>query len=1485
MEQQHHYDGYSTDDCIVFGDDGRKLLCQIKNYVAITENNDTFRAVITDAWNDYTNSKTFDLENDQIVLIVSGLSATDIDNTRTILDWARHCENDAEFHNKVTKERFSSKEKQKKYLAIRGQLENAKGKALSDYEIWDFLRHFYIHVLDLNRTDAPLWIAVSNQFSRAVGRKGLEHELYRVIAEYNQNAGTVTLDMLLRELAIDGQIIDNTIIKKIKSHNDIILASMHNSINGYSIDRSDYIEQLDEALQTNDIVLVAGERGVGKTGIVKSYLEFHDNSSFNVLFRAEEFNKPSINGVFSELNWDLELELLNQVSLGYQSRCICIESLERILENKCQKAFNDLLTFVSCYSGWKIIATIRDYALQQVLMNFLSISGLRTEYINIEKLEELQLRAYFEKQQLTAFDHINPEVFELSRIPVYLDYIVRAVESGFALSKDDTYRSIKEAIWDCVIKKEDERRNGLPLNREKAFIQIAVQRAKQQRYEVAADSFDSEAVQRLEEDGLISLHNGYASITHDVLEDWALERWISRCFSRCAGDYKHFFDDIGFEQSICRAYRLWLIEKFLDESFLLSFSESILVIDKDENYSIWADEAIAAILFSNKLFDILEKFKKEILSQTQLLNKICFMIRIAAKKPDQSLQRLLDSQRITERSSFVLLKPIGDCWKEAVFFLYSNRESLQIEFYPHCNKLLSEWIKVISINQDIIPGAREAGLLSLHIISNIIADKHPDEEMLKGLFEVAIICYGSIHNEFDSFVDSVILNEDFRKHHWTIKDLARFMLTDFCCCYIAKYNSKLLIRVAKREWLISQQPNKDGFPYRSYRGGEEFGFNYSSNYEYNEASGYREPFRALFQWDSRTAIDFVLELCNTAVNTYNESCFTGKSKKEKKDVLKSITCRIKKDNGVIIEQIATPNYWCAYRGFNVMPGVIRCALMALENFLLDYFNQFSENKKHLDSLAEYLITKSNSVMVTAVVASVLIANEKFVGRSHLLLLQNREFYSMDQSRKAYEFQSGWFGPRALGKDIFFHNERKKSNAYKWRAETLETLCVRLQFSELRESVLGIIDAIDAEYSEDVSWQLCKNRIDTRGFVEIGKKENQIVLASKPVEGKLKRIKDDREEKDNWIMRYDKWLKWPDNYEKHNGSYQLPMPVVDCITELKTLIKHYRDTMNGSLEIYLRGIHQTLAILFRDYRNEITEDELQWFAHYIIESLEMYDSALNRRDYRCADMKGIRFLTSTFVLLHGHISFSEFWTLLIKLLTSYDYEMRITVANSVSEYLWSTDAKLAMRCIAVICQFDVHESEHYASRIPSVFGERLNSLKEKAWIKKTRIALFSTEEIPRTDLSMDGTTLLLAALPTDSVYFDSVKSLFENCIDKICAVEQKMIKREDCDDNDSEAYYQVSSYNTKQIGSILYNLSDDQLGEVRYTVEKMGLYAPNTCRWVMNRYQLLCEINHMYSDYWRFWSMLTSVAKQIAVELNKGDNYRFRKERDMLLNVK
>ena len=209
MKLQGHYAGYDTDDCIVFGENGEKVLCQIKHTITVSENDSAFPAVITDAWNDYYKPEVFNQETDRIILIVPGLHGTDRNNTKVFLEWARCCENADEFMTKMTTEGFSSKEKQKKYNAIKNLIQSANGARVSDSEIWNFLRHFSIQALELDHADSPLFAAVANSFSKSVGKNGLEDKLYRYIADYNQNAGTITQEQLVRELHLEIDMLDD----------------------------------------------------------------------------------------------------------------------------------------------------------------------------------------------------------------------------------------------------------------------------------------------------------------------------------------------------------------------------------------------------------------------------------------------------------------------------------------------------------------------------------------------------------------------------------------------------------------------------------------------------------------------------------------------------------------------------------------------------------------------------------------------------------------------------------------------------------------------------------------------------------------------------------------------------------------------------------------------------------------------------------------------------------------------------------------------------------------------------------------------------------------------------------------------------------------------------------------------------------------------------------------------------------------------------
>ena len=208
IKLQGRYTGYQTDDFIVFVEERgtgqtAKLLAQIKHTVSITKNDSTFGEVIQAAWSDFNNGGLFNQTSDMFALITGPLRATDIENVRTVLEWARHSESAQDFLNQVTLTKFSSSQKQQKLEAFRSQLKKANnGVDVSDDELWRFLKCFYLLGYDLDiKSGITLSLLLSHisQFANT-GIPDLWATISREVSSFNQNAGTVTLESIAQEI-------------------------------------------------------------------------------------------------------------------------------------------------------------------------------------------------------------------------------------------------------------------------------------------------------------------------------------------------------------------------------------------------------------------------------------------------------------------------------------------------------------------------------------------------------------------------------------------------------------------------------------------------------------------------------------------------------------------------------------------------------------------------------------------------------------------------------------------------------------------------------------------------------------------------------------------------------------------------------------------------------------------------------------------------------------------------------------------------------------------------------------------------------------------------------------------------------------------------------------------------------------------------------------------------------------------------------------
>ena len=208
IKLQGKFAGYETDDLIVFtqdsdGDGQCKLLGQVKHSISITENDSTFADVIQSAWIDFNNSDVFSRGKDVIALITGPLSATDTNDVRTILEWARHSEDSVEFFQKVELAHFSSDSKRSKLKAFKANLKKANDDSdVQDEEAFDFLKHFYMLGYDLD-IKAGVTLALLHSLIGQYSPENVQSVWTRIVDEVqsaNKNAGTISTASISKEL-------------------------------------------------------------------------------------------------------------------------------------------------------------------------------------------------------------------------------------------------------------------------------------------------------------------------------------------------------------------------------------------------------------------------------------------------------------------------------------------------------------------------------------------------------------------------------------------------------------------------------------------------------------------------------------------------------------------------------------------------------------------------------------------------------------------------------------------------------------------------------------------------------------------------------------------------------------------------------------------------------------------------------------------------------------------------------------------------------------------------------------------------------------------------------------------------------------------------------------------------------------------------------------------------------------------------------------
>ncbi len=1509
LKLQGAYAGFRTDDFIVYAKDPvsdheARLLAQIKHEISFTETDENFAKAIAAAWNDFNDPTVFTAGVDAIALITGPLSAMDINHVRVLFEWARCSQDEREFLDKMI--RVGGRTKRKKLEIFRKGLNVANGgQNISDEQLWNFLRSYHLLGYDLDTENGGTLSLLQSLIGQSSNQNpaSLWSQIVDAVQSANQNAGTITLETLPREIRepFDPRRSQwDSDLRKLKDHGDYIVNGIRTSIGGVHVTRPELFAKLLDASERSTFVLINGSRGAGKSTLVREFFDYMQGRAPVFCLRTEDLDQPHLDNVFSSIGLSSSIRDLEAGFALMPKRYLLLESFEKLLELQHSSAFTDLLQFLKTHPGWTVVATGRDYAYQQIVFNYFQPAGLSHTSLPITNFNDSEIQSLCESLRPLRAIAANPSLKPLLHNPFFAELAYRVTEAGTEFSADQGEKEFRAAVWKNVIAKEQVRTGGMPLKRRQTFVDMAVARAKRMVYGVPERDFDSEALLKLEEDDLVRREHskGLISPAHDVLEDWALEQYIEDIYQQSFDDVPKFLAAVGDEPAMNRAFRLWLYQK-LRLGDVKALILSILTNPNLQRY--WQDETISAVLLSDDPYSFLTELGDRLFdNEAELLKRFCFVLRISCKTPNQDLMRQLGADK---PGAYLFLQPYGSGWSAIIRFLFENKERLPNELTAHVTAILEEWSS--SIHIEIMPaGGREAGLLALGLLGPLKdAYRDDDEKNRNRLLSIIIKTASAIPDEFDELLDADVFKADRRRRPHYADDFCKMALETFETVFLCKHIPDTVITLALQEFLISESEYD---PYEYHSGVDHlFGLN-PYRHEFFPASGAKGPFQHLLRFHPRKGLDFILQLLNNAAEKYAHSNLDSLEPQATlighRQVTSGDQIEIVLDDQTSIQQYCSGRLWVAYRGHSVVPYLLQSALMALENWLIALAEDESSHS-HLTWAFDYILRKSNSVMPTAVLASVATGFPNILGKTALPLLRTPALYGLDMARTVRERggnEPNWFASQ-FNHDPFeklYTAERRTAETRPWRNEHLETLLTRLQFTNLKEQTFAIVDELRQKAPKTESWRFRFHRIDSRGWKAVEDRENnRILFEPQGLEPDLEKIQQESQEAKALRDRFSRMLLWAGKiFDKEAPDREYYASWKDALEEAKKLSDALKGGALGDLSrMFVVGLVKAAAVCLRDHSHEMSEEDSEWCAATVIGVVQ---STADSNDTFAAsdktDFDGAAAAASALPILldlteseHDKLFMRK---LIATALTHVNANARAGAAHGIRQHLWQRDAQFAQQCIfGAIDYARLQVEKSQRSRRTDFFpiddeddgDEERTETEVNDWLGEFRKRLangrisLSAADIERLDFKTHSPWYMLTPclmIPdgsTDSIHV----ALFSRMLSLFFAIEESTRKHRQDDriENDIWINAEPRLTFTKRFGAYLVSLGPSGFKIFADLLIEGCEIAPEFVDHLQLNVALVTENNNQKELYWTFWKELSKKVEQLAIATANQDS--------------
>ncbi|MDE0411389.1 MAG: AAA family ATPase, partial [Gammaproteobacteria bacterium] len=863
--------GWCTDDILLVGEtsdrNAKKLALQVKRTFTVSAKDDDCCKTIQGMWDDFRASR-FDCAKDHLAIVTLHGTSTLLRDFSSLLLCARATAGAEDFRHRLSHEGYLSKQAKKQDEAIQTILDDHAGAPVDAELYWRFLRVISVLSFDLNTstslTEAMMVSLLSHYVDDStnplIAAKNTWSNLLDSAGEGRPMAKSYKREDLPSELLKQYATVsptDGQGLTTLFEHGCTVLDNIRSNIRqDYKIDRFSYVLTLFNQLAEHRIVLISGTAGSRKSVLAKNFVAQLEAKHPVLAFQAVEFATAHIDETLANAQTTLNEKRLFALLAGHDKVLVLIDGVERLLEHSVRDAFSHLLRIVKKNCSIQIVLTVRDYSQGTVRNALLEPAGLTYSVFDVPTLSDKELDQIQVEVPYLALPLQNSQLRSFFRTPYLLDMASRL---DWSRTLPESTQEFREKCWRELIRADHLTAGGMPLRREKAFLDIAYRRATKLCSFVKPEISDSGAFSALLNDSLIKCSPDSSALfatSHDVLEDWAILQWLDEQFAISDDPVPEFANSLGGYPAIRRGFRKWLRDKC--EINPVETRDFVLdAIGREDLPSYFRDDCLVSILLTDAAKHFLPKCHSRIINgNSHLLVQIIHMLRVACKKPPP----WLDVPGLPSQ----MLVPTGAGWAPTLKLVSDLVENLLPDQASLLLGFTEDWITLIDINNPTPDGFGDAGIIVDALLPVFEESRFDDSwkrllkvlikiprssSKIEHLFNRAQTC--NFEDRMASEFAQLILGDP----------LSAYVCRDFPAETIALFNARLRISEENLE-------QESRYPSSDTDVDVYFGIHRHGIHNSYPASALKGPFSALLQSHPQDALVFIIDFLNHAGNWY-----------------------------------------------------------------------------------------------------------------------------------------------------------------------------------------------------------------------------------------------------------------------------------------------------------------------------------------------------------------------------------------------------------------------------------------------------------------------------------------------------------------------------------------------------------------------------------------------------------------------------------------